>query len=88
MALGAVSFLFFQFALLWFVYLGTMLFGRVPGGLPPAWETGEAMPWPKPGEEAAAAMSGDGSVDEVEPDEDGEVEQLESGERRKRKQRD
>jgi hypothetical protein len=57
MALGAVSFIFFQFALLWFVYLGVLLFGRVPGGRPPAWETGEAMPWPKPGEEAAAELS-------------------------------
>jgi len=57
MALGAVSFLFFQFALLWFVYLGVMLTGRVPGGRPPAWESGEAMPWPKPGEEVAAKLS-------------------------------
>jgi hypothetical protein len=56
MALGAVSFLFFQFALLWFVYLGVLLIGRVPGGRPPAWETGEAMPWPKPGEEVAAGL--------------------------------
>src|SRR3954453_1150521 len=40
MALGAVSFIFFQFALLWFVYLASLLIGRVPGGKPPAWETG------------------------------------------------
>jgi hypothetical protein len=57
MALGAVSFIFFQFALLWFVYLGFLLIGRVPGGKPPAWETGEAMPWPSPGDKAAATMS-------------------------------
>jgi hypothetical protein len=57
MALGAVSFIFFQFALLWFVYLGILLIGRIPGGRPPAWETGEAEPWPKPGEEAAAELS-------------------------------
>ncbi|HWO16107.1 MAG TPA: hypothetical protein VNM89_05285 [Solirubrobacterales bacterium] len=88
MALGAVSFIFFQFALLWFVYLGVLLLGRVPGGRPPAWETGEAMPWPKPGEEAAAAMDGDGAAVEAEPVEGGEPGQLESGERRKRKQRD
>ncbi len=56
MALGAVSFIFFQFALLWFVYLGILLIGRVPGGRPPAWETGEARPWPKPGEEAAKGL--------------------------------
>jgi hypothetical protein len=57
MALGAVSFLFFQFALLWFVYLGLLLAGWVPGGRPPAWETGEAMPWPTPGEKASDEIS-------------------------------
>jgi hypothetical protein len=56
MALGAVSFLFFQFALLWFLYLGALLLGRAPGGKPPAWETGEAIPWPTPAEKAAEAM--------------------------------
>jgi hypothetical protein len=57
MALGAVSFIFFQFALLWFIYLGFLLIGRVPGGKPPAWESGEAIPWPTPGEKAAADIS-------------------------------
>jgi hypothetical protein len=62
-----------------------MLTGRVPGGRPPAWESGEAMPWPKPGEEAATALGGEGDEPEPEPD---ETPQLDSGERRKRKQRD
>jgi hypothetical protein len=57
MALGAVSFIFFQFALLWFVYLALLLIGRVPGGKPPAWESGEAIPWPTPGEKAAAGIA-------------------------------
>jgi hypothetical protein len=57
MALGAVSFIFFQFAMLWFVYLGLLLIGRVPGGKPPAWESGEAIPWPSPGEKAAADLT-------------------------------
>jgi hypothetical protein len=57
MALGAVSILFFLFALLWFVYLGVLLLGRVPGGKPPAWETGEAIPWPTPGDKAAAELT-------------------------------
>lgn len=56
LALGAVSFLFFQFTLLWFLYLGALLLGRVPGGKPPAWEAGEAIPWPTPAEKAAEAM--------------------------------
>jgi hypothetical protein len=55
MALGAVSFLFFQFALLWFIYLGLLLAGWVPGGKPPAWESGEAEPWPTPGEKMAGS---------------------------------
>jgi hypothetical protein len=85
LALGAVSFFppLRPFVLLWFVYLGVMLTGRVPGGRPPAWESGEAMPWPKPGEEAATALGGEGA--EPEPD---ETPGLDSGERRKRKQRD
>lgn len=50
-ALGVVSILFFQFALLWFIYLGLMVVGWVPGGRPPAWAAGRAIPWPRPGEE-------------------------------------
>jgi hypothetical protein len=56
MALGAVSFIFFQFALLWFVYLGLLIAGVVPGGRPPAWQSGEAEPWPTPGEKAASEL--------------------------------
>jgi len=52
-ALGAVSFIFFQFTLLWFVYLGLLLLGWLPGDKPPAWGAGEAVPWPTPGEQAA-----------------------------------
>jgi hypothetical protein len=55
-ALAAVSVFFFQFALLWFVYLGLLLLGFVRGGKPPAWQSGEAEPWPTPGEKAAADM--------------------------------
>ncbi len=56
MALGALSFIFFQFTLLWFVYLGLLLIGWVPGGRPPAWSSGEAEPWPTPAEKAAAEL--------------------------------
>lgn len=63
MALGAVSFLFFQFALLWFLYLAALLLGRGPGGKPPAWAAGEPLPWPTPGEKAAAEIE-DRSEDE------------------------
>ena len=56
MALGAVSFIFPQFAVLWFIYLGLLIAGWVPGGRPPAWAAGEAIPWPSPGEKAAARL--------------------------------
>jgi hypothetical protein len=59
MALGAVSFLFFQFALLWFVYAGLLIAGWITSMRSPAWERGEAVPWPTPGERASAAMGGD-----------------------------
>lgn len=58
-ALGALSFIFFQFTLLWFIYFGLLLAGWVPGGKPPAWRSGKAEPWPSPGEKAAADMSSD-----------------------------
>lgn len=54
-ALGAVSFIFFQFTLLWFVYFGLFLLGWFPGGKPPAWQSGEAEPWPTPGERIAGS---------------------------------
>lgn len=89
-ALGAVSFIFFQFTLLWFIYFGALLMGWVPGGKPPAWKSGEPEPWPTPGEKAGVAMTEDeeppieGEAVEIEDD----PASLESIERRKRKQRD
>lgn len=65
MALGVVSFLFFQFTLLWFVYFGLLLLGWVPEGRPPAWKSGEAEPWPTPGERAAERLGE--QEDEAEP---------------------
>lgn len=55
-ALGAVSFVFFQFALFWFIYLGILLLR--PSSQPPAWQSGEAIPWPTPGDRAAADLAG------------------------------
>ena len=63
MALGAVNFLFFQFTILWFIYLGLLLLGWIPKGRPPAWQSGEAEPWPTPGEQAAAKVDGDAEED-------------------------
>jgi hypothetical protein len=37
--------------MMWFIFLGLVIVDRWPGGRPPAWEEGRAIPWPKPGEE-------------------------------------
>jgi hypothetical protein len=63
--------------LIWFAFFGLMLLGLAR---PPAWEAGEAIPWPTPGEKAAA---------ELEPshaEEPPTAEEL--SEKRKRKQRE
>lgn len=95
LALAAISIFAFQFTLLWFIYLGLLLAGWLPGPKPPAWETGEAMPWPTPGEKAAGDMDGEDDQRGVDAPESlpetGEpsgAPGAESGERRKRKQRD
>jgi hypothetical protein len=56
--------------LVFFVYLGLLALGLVPGGRPPAWEAGEAVPWPTPGERAAAELEPEGGWDEADEDED------------------
>jgi len=55
MALGAAALLLLiQFTMIWFLYFALLAAGWVPGGRPPAWAAGEAIPWPTPGEKAAA----------------------------------
>jgi hypothetical protein len=60
MALGVAMVLIFPVALLaimvWLVFAGLTFLGKVPGGQPPAWEAGEAIPWPTPGEKAAESL--------------------------------
>jgi hypothetical protein len=81
MALGVAALLLLvQFTMIWFIYLGLLLLGRLPGGRPPAWAAGEAVPWPTPGEKAAAEL------EPTEPSSGGES-PAPDGERRKRKQR-
>jgi hypothetical protein len=64
--------------LIWVGYLGLLIAGRVPGGRPPAWEAGEAIPWPRAGEPApapagdaiegeASEVSGEEASDATEP---------------------
>ncbi|MFL5901366.1 MAG: hypothetical protein ACJ75S_09235 [Solirubrobacterales bacterium] len=72
-ALGVAAGLgLFQFTLLWFVYFGLLVAGWVPGGRPPAWAAGEAIPWPTPGEKAAAELSPQANDELESPAEDPE----------------
>jgi hypothetical protein len=96
-ALGAAA-LILPYAMigvvLWIGYIGLLFVGRVPGGRPPAWAAGEAIPWPRPGE--APTASGEqpspdaieGSATEVASGEpEAEPGGTERPERRKRKRR-
>jgi hypothetical protein len=54
----------FVIGLIWLAYFALMAIGRVPGGKPRAWPAGEAVPWPTPGERAAAELEGEASGSE------------------------
>jgi hypothetical protein len=82
MAVGIAALLgLIIFTLAWFLYFALLVLGKVPGGRPPAWESGEAEPWPTPGEKAAAELE-PSDPESLEPSPD------DGSERRKRKQRD
>jgi hypothetical protein len=86
MAMGvAALLLLIQFTFVWFLYFGLLVAGWVPGGRPPAWAAGEAVPWPSPGERAAEELE---AAEEPPGPGEGEGPPEEPGERRKRKQRD
>lgn len=72
----------FIVTLIWMIYFGLLVIGAVPGGRPPAWAAGEAVPWPTPGEKAAAEL------EPSEPPEEPESNGTGGPEKRKRKQRD
>jgi hypothetical protein len=82
----------FILALVWLVYFSMLALGLLPGGRPPAWEAGKAVPWPTAGEKAAAELEPeDGEVvtsAEGDGDGDGDGDDGPGAERRKRKQRD
>ncbi|MBS1678963.1 MAG: hypothetical protein JST08_16420 [Actinobacteria bacterium] len=57
MALGVAALLLLvQFCLIFFIYFGLLLIGKLPGGRPPAWAAGAAVPWPTPGERVAKEL--------------------------------
>jgi len=83
----------------WLIAVGALFLGRWPGGLPPAWDAGEAIAWPARGRQAAppgtelepAPGSHNGEVEAVGPGVRDPDDQTEVGpqpvERRKRKRR-
>jgi hypothetical protein len=73
MALGvAALILLVQFCLIFFIYFGLLLVGKLPRGRPPAWAAGEAVPWPTPGERMAKQLEPkDGGPDPDGIDDDG-----------------
>jgi hypothetical protein len=87
MAAGVATVIgFVVLPMIWLVYFALLVAGWLPGGRPPAWEAGEAVPWPTPGQKAA---------EELQPEQPAQNPELEIGdtqtdgsERRKRKQRD
>jgi hypothetical protein len=93
MALGASMILILPIAVLgmlaWTGWLGLTFVGRVPGGRPPAWAAGKAIPWQRPGEPATTgddAIEGDATeVDDESTDSDS---QRKAPQKRKRKRRD
>lgn len=83
-------------ALAWFIFLGFLIVGWLPGGRPEAWSAGVAVPWPVPGEirQDQDETVIEGSAEEVDPPagdlEAGEPEGSDEGpqgELRKRKKR-
>jgi hypothetical protein len=71
MALG-VSMLFLGFiGVLGFVLaIGLLILGAWPGGRPPAWDAGAAIPWQRPGEEPAGDTEPEPEGDNPEPEPD------------------
>jgi hypothetical protein len=64
MAIG-VSVLFIGLVglLLWILALGFLILGRWPGGAPPAWAAGEAVPWLPAGEAPPKGGAGDEAIE-------------------------
>jgi hypothetical protein len=95
MALGASMILILPIAvvamLAWAGFLGLLFVGKVPGGRPPAWEAGEAIPWQRPGEEppqrGGDAIEGEATEVEEDGERGGSKRSAAPRQKRKRKRR-
>ncbi len=94
MALGVSIVLVALFPmLLYTAALGVLFLGRLPGGRPPAWDAGEAVPWPAPGQPPPDRRAADPNAIEGEATEvgngsaDANAARRERARKRKRKRR-
>lgn len=75
----------------WLGAMALLLFGRWPNGLPPAWTTGEAQPWPSQAEarekRRAEMQRRRGGEPDPEPDAEPEPRQHAASRKKKRKRR-
>jgi hypothetical protein len=59
----------FVITMIWMIYFALLVAGLLPGGRPPAWAAGTAVPWPTPGERMAKELEPkDGGPDPDEGD--------------------
>lgn len=49
--------------MVWLGWVGFTILDKTPKGRPPAWAAGEAIPWPKPGDEPQPAVAAEAPVD-------------------------
>jgi hypothetical protein len=92
MALGASMILILPIAVLgmlaWTGWLGLTFVGRVPGGRPPAWAAGKAIPWQRPGEATPGDDAIEGDATEVGEESTDSDSQRKAPQKRKRKRRE
>ena len=69
---------------IWFAWLGFLILDRTPRGRPPAWDAGEAIPWPGPGEAPARGTPAPDTVVEGDASEAFESEPADHSARRER----
>jgi hypothetical protein len=69
--------------LFWVNALAVLFLGRWPGGRGPAWETGEATPWPSAADRGRAAQAEPGEAEEPEPEPEPAAERPASRKRRR-----
>jgi hypothetical protein len=76
----------FVIQIFWLGALGILFLGRWPGGRGPAWDSGQAEPWPTPAQRRGLATAGEPDEPATDPDPE-PLPQRPSSRKRKRKKR-